>query len=241
MLKIFSLTIILVLFSGCSSILLKPESEWTVEEFYQKAKGEFDSGQWSMAIEYYQKLKANFPYGEYAEQAYLELAYAYYKYDEPQSAIREMEEFIRIYPRHPQLAYAFYLKALASDSINNSWLDQYLTDPANRDAQSTMQAFRAYQDVVARFPDSPYAEISQQRLIIINNRLARRDLQIAEYYYKRGAYLAAVKRATEVIQNYPQSQSNIKALKLLKSAYEKMGMLENAESVNQVIQLNTAS
>ncbi len=238
MLKTFSLLIFIALLSGCSSILLKPESEWTVEDYYEKSKSEFDAGQWSMAIEYYEKLKANFPYGEYAEQAYMELAYAYYRYDEPQSAIRELDEFIRLYPKHPKLAYAHYLKAVAADSINQSWLDKFITDPADRDAKSTMEAFRAYQVVVERFPDSEYAHASQQRLVIISNRLARQELHVAKYYFKRKAYLAAANRANELIEKYPLAQANREALKLLKASYEKLGMQANANSVQAVIELN---
>lgn len=227
--------------SGCSSLLIKPESEWTVEEFYTKAKSEFDSSQWSMAIEYYEKLKANFPYGKYAEQAYLELAYSYYRYDEPQSAIRELEEFIRLYPRHTYLDYAYYLKAVSADSINKSWLDKYITDPASRDTKSTRQAYQAYQEVIERFPDSVYAKPSQNRLIVITNRLARGQLQVAEYYYKRKAYMAAATRTKQLIEDYPMAQSNMQALKLLKASYDKLGMLENAASVQALIELNTAS
>jgi outer membrane protein assembly factor BamD len=238
MFRTLCLSLILALLSGCSSLLLKPESEWTVEDFYQKAKTEFDSEQWSMAIEYYEKLKANFPYGTHAEQSYLELAYAYYRYDEPQSAIRELEEFIRLYPKHSELAYAHYLKAVAADSINQSWLDKFITDPASRDAKSTKEAYRAYQQVVQKFPDSQYAQASQQRLIILTNRLARRELQIAEYYFKRKAYLAAANRAEASIKNYPLAQSNKAALKLMKAAYQELGMQNHAQSVEQVQELN---
>lgn len=241
MLRIFCLSLILAFLaplSGCSSLLLKPESEWTVEDYYQKSKSEFDSGQWSVAIEYYEKLKANFPYGTHAEQSYLELAYAYYRYDEPQSAIRELDEFIRLYPKHSELAYAHYLKAVASDSINKGWLDKFITDPASRDSKSSQEAYRAYQEVVLRFPDSQYAQASQQRLIILTNRLARRELQVANYYYKRKAYLAAANRAEAAIVSYPLAQSNKAALKLMKSAYEKLGMTSHANTIEEVQKYN---
>lgn len=238
MLKRLSIVLIISLLSGCSSLMLKPESEWTVDEFYQKAKGEFDSGQWSMAIEFYEKLKANYPYGEHAEQAYLELAYAFYRYDEPLSAIRELDEFIRIYPRHPELAYAHYLKAVASDSLNRSWLDNYIADPAQRDAKSALEAYNAYQLVIQRFPTSQYAKAAQARLVILTNQLARREMHIAQYYYKRGAFLAAANRATAVIEHYPRSQSALPALNLMESAYTKLGMHENANAAKALREAN---
>lgn len=238
MIKLFSLTILIAILSGCSALLPKPETDWTVEEFYDRAKSDFDDSQWSGAIEYYEKLKANFPYGDYAEQAYLELAYAYYRYDEPLSAMRELDEFIRLYPKHPQLAYAYYLKALAADSINSSWLDRFVTDPANRDTKSTLEAYRAYQEVITRYPNSQYAIVAKQRLIMITNRLARRDLIVAQYYFKRGAYLAAANRAQAVLESYPRSHSVRPALALLHESYTKLGMTENAKQIEQIIEFN---
>lgn len=241
MLKTLSLVVILfsvINLSGCANLIQKPETSWTVEEFYERAKAEFDNSQWSSAIEFYEKLKANFPYGDYAEQAYLDLAYAYYQYDEPLSAIRELEEFIRLYPRHPQRPYAYFLKALSADSINRSWLDRFVTDPANRDTESTLQALRAYQEVINRFPNSDYAAASQQRIIIITNRLARRDLQVANFYYSRKAYLAAATRAQRVIEQYPNAQSSREALIMLRKAHQKLGLDESAAEIQQVIELN---
>lgn len=235
---LLSILVISLFLSGCSSILFKPESQWTVDEFYTKAKSEFDNGQWGMAIEFYEKLKANFPYGDHAEQAYLELAYSYYRYDEPESAIRELEEFIRIYPKHSQLAYAHYLKAVAADSSNHHWLDKWITDPAYRDVKTSQKAFAYYQEVIVKFPNSRYAKASQRRLVILSNRLARHEIQVAEYYYKRKAYLAAAKRAAQAVESYPLAQSNKKALEIMEKSYAKLGMDSAQDSVRQVIELN---
>lgn len=238
MLKLLSIALLTVFLSGCASLFNQSEDDWTVEQFYERAKSELDSRQWSKAIEYYEKLKANYPYGDHAEQAYLELAYAYYRYDEPLSAMRELDEFIRLYPRHSQLPYAYYLKALAAESINRSWLDRFVTDPASRDTQSTLEAYRAYQEVITRFPDSQYAVISKQKLVILTNRLARRDLEVANYYYRRGAYLAAANRAQTVLEDYPRSQSTRQALRLLYDAYQKLDMPENAHQIRAILEHN---
>ncbi|MDG4813007.1 outer membrane protein assembly factor BamD [Hydrogenovibrio sp. 3SP14C1] len=220
------------------SLVEKDESEWTVKDFYSHAKDAFESEQWESAIGYYEKLKAYYPYGKYAEQSYLELAYAYYRYDEPESAQRELEEFIRLYPKHAELAYAYYLRALASDSINKSWLDSWLTDPAKRDMASTTNAYQAYIDLLNRFPNSKYAAKSRERLIVLRNRLARHEYQVAQYYFNRQAYLAAANRAKQIIQSYPRSMVNIKALALMQEAYTKLGMTQNADNVQSVIDLN---
>lgn len=224
--------------SGCSSLIEKDESEWTVKEFYDHAKEAFDNEQWESAIKYYEKLKAYYPYGKYAEQSYLELAYAYYKYDEPESAKRELEEFIRLYPKHQALGYAYYLKALSADSINKSWFDSWLTDPAYRDMASTMDAYQSYLQLLKRFPQSKYAATARKRLIVLRNRLARHELQVAQYYFKRKSYLATATRTKYLIDHYPRSVVNMEALHLMREAYLKLGMKNNAEDVEKVIRFN---
>ena len=228
-------------FTACTVFEEKDESEWTVKEFYDYAKDYYDSGQWQSAINYYEKLKAYFPYGTYAEQSYLELAHAYYKFDEPVSAKRELDEFIRIYPKHSELAYAYYLKALATDSINESWFDDWLTDPATRDMKSTKEAYNAYKKLLVLFPNSKYSATSRKRLIVLRNTLARHEYKVAEFYYNRKSYLAAVTRAKIVIEQYPRSQVNIAALEVMRNAYYKLGMIPNAENTQHMIDFNTQS
>ena len=233
-----------VTLTGCSTISdlidSKPDDQKTVEEFYNSASEAFADKQWEAAIEDYEKLKAFYPYGKYAEQSYLELAYSYYKYDEPESAIRELEEFIRLYPRHSALAYAYYLKAVAADSVTKSWLDKYITDPATRDVRSAERAYEFYQDLIKRFPNSKYAVAASQRLIVLKNQRARHELQVANFYMAREAYLAAANRARTVLTDFPRSASTEDALNLLAIAYDKMGMTDNRNSVLEVYKLNKA-
>lgn len=227
--------------SGCSTLnnlIEKPDDEKTVEEFYTDATEGFQNKQWDVAIENYEKLKAYFPYGAYAEQSHLELAYAYYRYDEPESSILEIEEFIRLYPRHKELAYAYFLRGLAADSIIRSWLDNYITDPATRDVKSAKRAYGYYTEVISRFPDSKYAVAASKRLVVLSNQMARHEYRVAEYYMDREAYLAAANRAKYLLENYPQSASSIDAIKLMTKAYTELGMEKIAEDTIKVYELN---
>ncbi|WP_083917327.1 outer membrane protein assembly factor BamD [Thiomicrorhabdus arctica] len=226
---------------GCSTLsnlIEKPDSEKSVEEFYQIATEAFQEGQWDTAIQSYEKLKSFYPYGAYAEQSYTELAYAYYRYDEPESAIRELEEFIRLFPKHPEIAYAYYLRAVAADSINRSWLDKYLTDPASRDSKSTLRAFRYYSELLNKFPESRYVASASKRLIVLRNQMARHELQVAQYYFNKQAYLAAANRAQYIVEHYPRAAVTLESLAMLEQAYEKLGMTENLADVKRVYELN---
>ncbi|MBO1924356.1 outer membrane protein assembly factor BamD [Thiomicrorhabdus sp. 6S3-12] len=227
--------------SGCStisSLVEKPDEEKKVEDFYEDATEAFENQQWDVAIENYEKLKAYFPYGSYAEQSYLELAYSYYRYDEPESAIRELEEFIRLYPRHSELAYSFYLRALAADSITRSWLDSFITDPASRDTKSADRAYGYYVELINRFPNSKYAQQAAKRLLVLRNQMARHEIQVANFYMKREAYLAAANRAKRVLEQYPNAAVTGEALKILAFSYDKLGMIQNRDDVLKVYELN---
>ncbi len=225
---------------GCSNLIFveKPDSEMLVEEFYANATEAFEEKQWDTAIKNYEKLKAYYPYGGYAEQSYLELAYSYYRYNEPESAIRELEEFIKLYPKHSSLAYAYYLRALAADSVTSSWLDKFVTDAAQRDTKSTQRTFDFYQSLLERFPDSIYAPKAQERLVILRNRMARHELQIAKFYFERKAYLATANRCQRIIKEYPRAIVNIEALELMKESYALMGMQQNYSDTLKVIEHN---
>ena len=225
---------------GCSNLIFeeKPDSKMLVEEFYANATEAFEESQWDTAIKSYEKLKAYYPYGSYAEQSYLELAYAYYRYDEPESAIRELDEFIKLYPKHKELPYAYYLKALAADSVTKSWLDKFITDPAQRDMKSTIRTFEAYQDLLTRYPDSIYASKAQERMVIIRNRMARHELQVAKFYFDKKAYLASANRCKKLLKDYPRAVTNIEALELMKENYRLLGMNQNARVTQKVIDMN---
>jgi len=226
---------------GCSSLtslVAKEDSEKTAEEFYNSATAAFKASMWDTAIKEYEKLKSFYPYGDYTEQSYTELAYAYYRYSEPESAIRELDEFMRLFPKHPNIDYALYLKALAADSVNKSWLDKFITDPANRDTKSALRAFQYYNELIQRFPDSRYTAEATKRLVVLKNQMARHELLVAQFYFDKQAYLAAANRATYILENYPQAVVTLDSLTLLEQAYQKLEMLEVAQDVQKVIALN---
>lgn len=239
-----SLLVATLSLQGCStlsSLIAKEDSEKTVEEFYEAATSAFQDELWETAIQEYEKLKSFYPYGDYTEQSYTELAYAYYRYNEPESAIRELNEFIRLFPKHADVPYAFYLRALSADSVNKSWLDKFITDPATRDTQATLRAFQYYNELINQFPESRYAPTASKRLIVLRNQMARNELHIAKFYFNKQAYLAAANRAKYILENYPQSAATHESLQLLEQAYSKLKMPEVMADIQQVYKLNQPS
>lgn len=241
MTKLYTLALIIVttqLMSACSLFSKEEEPIRSVETYFQRGHDALNDSSWDLAIKEFEKLRSVYPYGAWSEQASLELAYAYYRNNEPQSAVRELEEFIRMYPRHERLAYAMYLKALARESTTRSFLDNYISDPARRDSEPLRQAYQDYINLIQRFPNSEYASEAKLRLVRLRNGLARHEIQVAEFYFERKAWLAASKRAQYVLENYPQTPSSQRALQIMAKSYDELNLTTSANEVKEVMKLN---
>lgn len=231
----------LSMLAGCGMFgdKLNERKNWTVEDYYQNAKSDLDSGNYAGAIKLYEALEARYPFGRYAQQAQLDIAYAYYKENDSAQAVAATERFIKLHPNHFNLDYALYLKALAFFKPDLGLFGDLLNlDPSDRDPKALRESFEAFKDLVIRFPDSIYSADARARMAYLVNTLARHDVSVARYYMTRGAYLASVNRAQNVLQRYPQAPAIQDALEVSIEAYEKMGMTELANSSRRVLEKN---
>ena len=233
-LSIFSL----LLLAGCASMSEDETAGWTVEEFYQTAKEALDNGDYATAIDYFTKLEARYPYGRYAQQAQLETIYAHYKDNEPASAVAAADRFIKLHPRHPNVDYAYYLRGLATFDQGKGALNLFKQDKAQRDPASLRESFNYFKELVTRFPNSRYAPDAIERMTELRNTLARHELVVADYYLRRGSYLAAANRAKYVLENYQQSLAIPDALVMLVKAYRLMGLHDLANDALRVLEMN---
>lgn len=237
--KILSILSLILLLAGCASMSQDETANWTVEEFYQAAKESLDDGDYPTAIDYYTKLEARYPYGRYAQQAQLETIYAHYKADEPASAVAAAERFIKLHPRHPSVDYAYYMRGLATyDQGSNLMEALFPRDRSKRDPDSLREAFNYFKELVTRFPDSRYAPDAVARMQILRNNLARHEVNVADYYMRRGSFLAAANRARYVLENYQRAEATPDALVLMVKAYRQMDMQDLANDALHVLELN---
>lgn len=214
-------------------------ANWTVEQFYNAARSNMASGNYLTAIEYYETLESRFPFGKYATQAQIDVAYAYFKFEEPDSAIAAIDRFIKLHPRHESVDYAYYLKGLVNFERGGTILDLLQErDLSAFNRQLLLTAYNDFKLLVQRFPDSKYAEDSRKRLIYLRNELARADLGVAEYYASRDAWVAVVNRTKNILQNYQGSEIIRETLELQMLAYRKLGLDDLAEDTRRIIDLN---
>ena len=212
---------------------------WSASKLYAEAASEMDSGSYARAVELYEKLEARYPFGRYAMQAQLDVAYAHYKAEEPEEAIAAADRFIKLYPQNPYVDYAYYLKGIVNYNRSVGFLDKYIpTDPSQRDPGAALDAFADFSELVQRHPESKYAEDARQRMVYLRNNLARHEVNVARYYIKRGAYLAAASRANYVIERFQRTPAVEDALEVLIEAYRALGEDKLAADAQQVLEVN---
>ncbi|MGM0594014.1 MAG: outer membrane protein assembly factor BamD [Pseudomonadota bacterium] len=237
--KILSILSLVWLLGACAVFTQDETADWDAEKFYETAKEALDNGDYETAIDYYTKLEARYPYGRYAQQAQLETVYAHYKANEPAAAVAAADRFIKLHPRHPSVDYAYYLRGLATFDQGSGLMERVFdTDKSKRDPTSIRESFNYFKELVTRFPDSRYTQDALKRMQVLRNYLAKHELHAADYYLRRGSYLAAVNRAKYVLENYQRSTAIPDALVIMVKAYRLMELPDLAEDALRVLERN---
>jgi outer membrane protein assembly factor BamD len=230
-----------LLASGCSwfSGNKDPKAEWTVEQFYEEAKDNLDSGNYVGAVKSFEALQARYPYGRYAQQAQLYIAYSYYKQNDPAGAIGAADTYIKQYPNNPGTDYAYYIKGL-SNFNSDLGIFSFIAgnDLSDRDPKAAKDAFDVFKDLVGRFPDSRYADDARARMEYLINALAKYEVHVASYYLKRGAPLAAVNRAQAAVVTYPRAPATEEALAIMIRGYDQLKLPELRNDAARLMQEN---
>jgi len=243
--RIISLFFLLVTYSwlqGCAATNEDEEDPTVgmdVAEIYEEASSNLKKGNYETAIQFYERLEARFPYGKYAERAQIEIAYAYYKDGEPESAILAADRFIKLHPNHENVDYAYYLRGLAAYDLSESFLQSLFdVDPTQHDPRAARRAFEYFAELLKKYPKSQYSKDALERMALIRNNLAQYEVHVANFYMRRGAYLAAANRGKYVVENYQRTPAVADALAIMYQAYDKMGMKDLAADARKVLELN---
>ena len=229
------------LLGGCGLLpdVVDETAGWTPNKLYSEAKDAMNEGAYDKAIKFFEKLEARFPYGRYAQQAQLEVAYAYFRQQEPASAIAACDRFIRLHPNHPNVDYAYYLKGLTNFNEDLGLLGYIsLQDLSERDPKAARDSFDAFKVLVNKYPESKYTPDATARMKYLVNALSSHEVHVARYYMKREAYVAAVNRAQTAIKTYPDAPANEEALFIMIKAYDLLGMNDLRDDAERVMRKN---
>lgn len=235
---IFLLSLVII---GCSGNDELPDiaADTGEQQIYEEAQRYQRSSNWDLAVRSLQLLESRYPFGKYAEQAQLEIIYAHYNGYEHEAAVEAADRFIRLHPAHPNVDYAYYMKGLAAFASNDDMFDRFLpTDEAERDISQAKEAFAEFNQLVSRYPDSPYAPDARARMVHLRNLLARHEILVANYYFRRGAYMAAANRGRYVVENFQRTPAVADGLAVMAQGYILLGLDDLAADTIEILAMN---
>jgi outer membrane protein assembly factor BamD len=216
-----------------------PTRDWSAEKLYREAKRKLERREYLSAVEYFETLESRYPFGEYTQQAQLDIAYAYMQQDEFENAISAADQFIKLHPRHKAVDYAYYIKGLCNFSRGQSTMERLFPRDMSRVDQSWLKsAFADFDTLIRRYPNSTYVADAKQRMVYLRDQMAHHELLTGEFYYGRGAMVAAVNRAKYLIEHYDRTPYTADALALMAKAYTAMGKSQLAQETLDILALN---
>lgn len=242
--RLLLLALALSLVTGCARFgwfknREDPIETLPVDQLYDMAKGALEANNYARAERIYQRLVARFPFGPYTEQSQLELAYAQFKGNKKEDATSTINRFIRTYPAHPDVAYAYYLRALINFESDRNLLTRVARiDATTRDMSAARQSFADFGELIRRHPDTRYALDARDRMIHLRNRMAQHEINVATFYLQRGAWVAAQRRGQFVLENFPQSVHTGDALAVIAESYVRLGQEDLAADARRVLVSN---
>lgn len=228
-----------LMLGACSSTPEDKTAGWSPTKLYDEAKDELNSGAYDKAVQLFEKLEGRAAGTPLAQQAQLDRAYAHYKAGEQAQALAVLDRFIKLHPASPALDYALYLKGIVNfnDDLGAfSFLSRQ--DLSERDQKAAKESFESFRELASRFPDSRYTPDARARMTYIVNSLAKNEVHIARYYYKRGAYVAAINRAQTAVADYRDVPALEEALFILVKSYDALGLTQLRDDARRVLQKN---
>lgn len=234
--------LLVTLLAGCSMFGKKkgdPLETLPVEELYQTGVEAIDNGDWQRATRIFQRISGRFPFGPYSEQSQLNLAYTEFKNNKPDDAYSTINRFIRTFPTHKNIDYAYYVRGLINFNREGDLLARWIgLDMNKRDQAFIRQSFDDFSELLKRYPNSRYVPDARQRLVYLRNGMAQAELGIAAFYLRQGAYVAAANRAKGLIEAYPRTPQVGDALALMTESYRRLGQEKLAADSERVLKLN---
>ncbi|HEV3018456.1 MAG TPA: outer membrane protein assembly factor BamD [Burkholderiaceae bacterium] len=224
---------------ACGTAQKDATAKWDAERLYKEGHSELLASNWNHARELFEKLESRYPFGRYAQQAQLEIAYAYYKEGETADALDTVDRFLKANPSHPNADYAYYLRGLINFIEPPALIGRLVNyRVSERDPKAMRDSFEAFKDLLSHYPNSRYAPDARVRLQYLQNTLAGHEVRVADYYFRRSAYLAAIERAQGALHDFPGSASQQEALRLMARSYEALGLTELQADAERVLRLN---
>ena len=237
--RLLPIALLAIALSGCAGNDEQQTEVQNITEAFETAKLSIERGNYSRGIQVFEAIQARYPFSDLARQIQLELMYAYYKSGRKEEAVEAADTFMRENPIHPRVDYALYIRGLAyyesAPGVLERWFNKDIT---KRPPKDFALAYSSLRQLVERFPASEYAPDAEQRMVAIKNRLADYENHVADYYLRRGAYVAALNRAKASLEQFNGATGNVRSLEIMAEAYEELGMTDLASDTRRVLREN---
>ncbi len=218
---IINVIFLLTLFVGCSDTKLQtPETEGErLQILYSNAMDLVNKKDYVDAATLFEDIERQYPYSKWSNQAQLMTSFCYYKSSMYNESLDSLERFIALYPGSKKISYAYYLRAL-------NYFEQI--KDVERDQSMTEKAKKAFYEVTTKYPESQFAQDANEKIDIINDRLAAKEMEIARYYQFSHQWISAINRYNEILENYKTSVYTAESLHRLVEIYYSLGLYEDA-------------
>lgn len=240
-LKFIVLLVSVLSLSACSWFSSKDDAlqHEPADSLYSQGVDALHDGNYSSAVRYFEALTSNYPFGNYAQKGQLYLIHAYYESGDPASSVAAAQSYIHLYPRAKDVDYAYYMKGVANFAQDRGVLLRYLpNDVSERDPGTMKEAYNDFNELVSRFPESKFVPDARQRMVYLRNIYAEKEMHAANYYFRRGAYVAASNRANYVVKHYQQAPAVPRALALMVVSYQKLGLKDASSDALKMLEYN---
>jgi len=239
MLRLAVVLVAIAVTAGCAGNEEQDTAIGELTEAYELAQQSIANSNYRRGIQIFEAIQARYPFSDISRQVQLELMHAYYKSGMKEQAVEASDTFMRENPIHERVDYALYIKALAYFEDEAGFLERrFKKDVTERPPNEVAQAYSTLRRLVDRYPASEYASDAEQRMVFLKNRLAAYENHVADYYLRRGAYVAALNRAKSALEEYNGAAGNAESLRILAAAYDKLGMADLAADARRVLELN---
>ena len=228
---------------GCSSFgsdkSTRSQSNKTASALYQEASEQLSRKSYESALKTLATLEAQYPFTPEAIQGQLDAIYAHYESGNTNDVINTAQRFISRNAQHPKADYAYYMIGLARFNQGKGAFERYLSvDLSKRDLGIAKSSFNDFALLLRAYPNSTYAADAQQRMVYLRNIMARHEINVANYYFQRGAYLAAANRGLYVVENFPNTPAVADALAVMTQGYTLLNMDQHANDALLLLRKN---
>ena len=238
MFKIFTFLISILLFMSCSKENIKKSSinqkslDLQVIEAYEEGMKSLKEGDVLFAAKKFNEAEILFPQSSWAPKSALMASYSYYKQDYYRDAIAELKRFLKIYPKHKNIDYAYYL-------LGVSYYEQIVDE--KKDLESIINAKKTFNFLISNYPNNEYSLDAEFKLDLINDILASKEMYVGRYYFQRKKWIPAINRFKTVIDEYERTIYAEEALHRLVEVYYTIGLVDEAKKYAKLLGYNYQS